>query len=96
MADAEREQEAVERRRTLVVDRRDQIARRQFRPALAGQQRLAWFRRKMSAGDWSSLSRKKLSIWTSPSPSMSSAWRDTKWRSRSTRCAGQISPPVQR
>ncbi len=32
----------------------------------------------------------------SPSPSMSKAPRDTKWRSRSTACAGQVSPPVQR
>ena len=32
----------------------------------------------------------------SPSPSMSSAPRDTKCRSRSKRCAGQIRPPVQR
>ena len=27
---------------------------------------------------------------------MSKAWRETKWTSRSTRCAGQIRPPVQR
>ena len=32
----------------------------------------------------------------SPSPSMSSAPRETKWRSRSKRWAGQIRPPVQR
>ena len=32
----------------------------------------------------------------SPSPSMSSAARLTKWCRRSKRCAGQISPPVQR
>ena len=29
-------------------------------------------------------------------PSMSKAGRETKWISRSTRCAGQIRPPVQR
>jgi hypothetical protein len=32
----------------------------------------------------------------SPSPSMSKALRDTKWRSRSTAWAGQMRPPVQR
>ena len=32
----------------------------------------------------------------SPSPSMSNALRETKCFSRSTRCAGQIRPPVQR
>ena len=32
----------------------------------------------------------------SPSPSMSKALRETKCFSRSTRCAGQIRPPVQR
>ena len=32
----------------------------------------------------------------SPRPSISKAGRETKWISRSTRCAGQIRPPVQR
>ena len=32
----------------------------------------------------------------SPSPSMSKALRETRWISRSTVCAGQIRPPVQR
>jgi hypothetical protein len=39
---------------------------------------------------------KKNSICFSPSPSMSMALRETKCRSRSTACAGQIRPPVQR
>ena len=37
-----------------------------------------------------------VSMLVPPSPSMSNAWRDTKCLSRSTACAGQISPPVQR
>jgi hypothetical protein len=50
----------------------------------------------MSAGDSISPSRKNASISVWPSPPMSNAWRDAKWISRSTRCAGQIRPPVQR
>jgi hypothetical protein len=44
------EQEAVERRSPLRVDRRDQIGRRDLRPALAAEQGLL-VSLKMSAGD---------------------------------------------
>ena len=53
-------------------------------------------RRKMSAGECSQPSSMNSAMLFSPSPSMSSAPRLTKCRSRSNRCAGQISPPVQR
>ena len=53
-------------------------------------------RRKMSAGLSSQPRPKNSAMLFSPSPSISSAARLTKWRSRSVRCAGQISPPVQR
>ena len=53
-------------------------------------------RRKMSAGAWSQPSSTNSTMVFSPSPSMSSAPRLTKCLSRSIRCAGQISPPVQR
>ncbi len=57
--------------------------------------RCVW-RRKMSAGSVSQPSSMNSARLFSPSPSMSSAPRLTKWRSRSKRCAGQIRPPVQR
>ena len=50
----------------------------------------------MSAGECSQPSSMNSAIDFSPSPSMSSAPRDTKCRSRSNRWAGQIRPPVQR
>ena len=51
---------------------------------------------KMSAAVFSSPALKKTSMFSAPNPSMSIAPRDTKWRSRSTAWAGQISSPVQR
>ena len=59
-----------------------------------------FFSVKMSAGvrifSAGSSALKKNSICFSPSPSMSNALRETKCLMRSTACAGQISPPVQR
>jgi len=70
---------------------------------MAGEQprrRLADLRagssRKMSPGWRISPSCQNAVMCFSPSPSMSKQSRDTKCRSRSTACAAQISPPVQR
>ena len=54
------------------------------------------FSLKMSAAVFSRPALKNRSMFSAPSPSMSMAPRDTKWRRASTACAGQISSPVQR
>ena len=55
--------------------------------------------KKLAKGKYAMFTIPTEKNWTivfSPSPSMSSATRETKCRSRSTRCAGQTNPPVQR
>ena len=53
-------------------------------------------RRKMSPGPRISPSSQNAVMCFSPSPSMSKQSRETKCFSRSTACAGQISPPLHR
>jgi hypothetical protein len=84
MADAEREDEAMQRDGPPRLDRREQVADRCRAEAFAILQLLL----RVRASRFSSV--KMSSICLSPSPSMSKALRETKCFSRSTACAGQI------
>ena len=82
----------------LGLDRGEQIVDRLLLPALASEQLVAMVAQAEDVGgrvqpaELDELGDRLFS----PSPSMSSAPRETKCRSRSKRCAGQIRPPVQR
>ena len=103
LADAER----VDRKRSRpTVRRRASMARNRLRTDSSPQpSRVARARRhpadgkrKMSAGarfQQALLGRSRWMI-LSPRPSISKARREQKWMRRSTACAGQIRPPVQR
>ena len=89
VADAEREDEAVERDIAPRRDGVEQLGCRLRPPALALlEPSLSLPSRassvKMSSGDWISLSSKKAWMCFSPSPSMSKALRETKCFRRST------------
>ena len=101
MADAERKEEAVERRVPPRFDRGEKIAHRSLAETFPFAQVGCGFARracsvKMSAGVRISPSLKNSSISLSPRPSMSKALREQKCFSPSTACAGQIELPVQR
>ncbi len=98
LADAERVDEPVERDGAPRLDRRQQVVDRLLAPARPLAQAIGVRR---AAGRCRPALRirpsaRRPAMCFSPRPSMSKASRETKWFSRSTACAGQIRPPVQR
>ena len=98
VADAEAEQEARAVRLALGLDRGEQIVDRLLLPALAAEQLVAVVAQAEDVGgrvEPAELDELGDALFAQ-ALDVERAAADTKWRSRSNRCAGQIRPPVQR